>query len=79
MLPNGYLVVEGTKDVNVNGEGQFISVRGVVRPYDLSAANAVFSNQLAHLEINVNGKGVVGDAVRRPALLYRILLGLLPF
>jgi flagellar L-ring protein precursor FlgH len=31
------------------------------------------------MEIRVNGKGVVGDAVRRPNILYRVLLGLLPF
>jgi flagellar L-ring protein precursor FlgH len=31
------------------------------------------------MEIHVNGKGVVGDAVRRPNVLYRFLLGLLPF
>lgn len=79
VLPNGNLVVEGTKDVAVNAERQLITVRGVVRPYDLSPRNAVASNQLAQLEIKVNGKGVVGDAVRRPALLYRILLGVLPF
>jgi hypothetical protein len=27
----------------------------------------------------VNGKGVVGDAIRRPFFLYRLLLGILPF
>jgi flagellar L-ring protein precursor FlgH len=31
------------------------------------------------MEIRLNGKGVVGDAIRRPFILYRILLGLLPF
>jgi len=31
------------------------------------------------MEIQVNGKGVVADAVRRPNFLYRMLLGLLPF
>jgi hypothetical protein len=31
------------------------------------------------MEILVNGKGVVDDAVKRPFFLYRILLGLLPF
>jgi len=31
------------------------------------------------MEIRVNGKGVVSDAVRRPNILYRLLLGLLPF
>ena len=79
VLPNGYLVVEGTKLLAINGEHQLITVRGVVRPEDLNAANSVPSNLLGDLEVQVNGKGVVADAVRRPMLLYRLLLGLLPF
>jgi flagellar L-ring protein precursor FlgH len=31
------------------------------------------------VRVIVNGKGVVGDAIKRPFFLYRILLGLLPF
>jgi flagellar basal body L-ring protein FlgH len=51
----------------------------VVRPADLSSANMVNSVQVANLTIKVTGKGVVGDAIRRPNFLYRFLLGLLPF
>jgi flagellar L-ring protein precursor FlgH len=79
VLPNGYLVLEGTKDVQVNSEHQRIKVRGIIRPIDLSPGNVITSNQLAQLEINIDGKGVVNDAVRRPWILYRILLGILPF
>lgn len=79
VLPNGYLVLEGTKDVMVNSERQIVTVRGVVRPVDLSPSNSIGSDQIAQLEIKVNGKGVIGDAIRRPFILYRILLGLLPF
>jgi flagellar L-ring protein precursor FlgH len=79
VLPNGYLVLEGAKDVMVNSERQIVTVRGVVRPVDLSPGNIIRSDQIAQLEIKVNGKGVVGDAIRRPFILYRILLGLLPF
>jgi flagellar L-ring protein precursor FlgH len=46
---------------------------------DISTVNSVASTQIADLEIKVNGKGIVGDAVRRPNALYRLLLGLLPF
>lgn len=77
VLPNGYLVVEGTKEVQVNSERQIVTVRGVVRPNDLSN-NTVLSNHLAQLEVRVNGKGVVGDAIRRPFILYRLLMGILP-
>jgi flagellar L-ring protein precursor FlgH len=79
VLPNGYLVIEGTKQVDVNGEHQLVTVRGVVRTADLTTANVINSNQIAQLELKIDGKGVVNDAVRRPFILYRILMGLLPF
>jgi flagellar L-ring protein precursor FlgH len=77
VLPNGYLVVEGTKEVQVNSERQTVTVRGVVRPNDLTN-NTVLSDHLAQLEVRVNGKGVVADAIRRPFFLYRLLMGILP-
>lgn len=79
VLPNGYLVIEGTKTTLVNSENQVITVRGVVRPNDLSNANTVQSGSVAQLELKINGKGVVNDVIRRPNFLYRLLLGLLPF
>ena len=79
VLPNGYLVLEGTKDVQVNSEHQLVTVRGVIRPADLSTGNIITSNQIAQMEIKIDGKGVVNDAIRRPNILYRILLGILPF
>jgi flagellar L-ring protein precursor FlgH len=79
VLPNGGLVVEASKDIQINSERQLITVRGVVRPADIDPTNSVQSNRLAELELRVNGKGVVGDAIKRPFILYRILLGLMPF
>jgi flagellar L-ring protein precursor FlgH len=79
VLPNGYLVIEGTRNVGVNSENQEVTVRGVVRPADLSNANVVLSASIGQLEVKINGKGVVNDAVHRPNFLYRLLLGLLPF
>ena len=79
VLPNGYLVVEGHKDTMINSERQIVAVRGVIRPSDLGPGNTIHSDRLAQLELRINGKGVVGDAIRRPNILYRILLGILPF
>jgi len=79
VLPNGNLVIEGTKHIGVNSENQTISVRGMVRPIDLDTLNSVSSTRIAQMEIRVNGKGIVADSVKRPFILYRILLGLLPF
>jgi flagellar L-ring protein precursor FlgH len=79
VLPNGNLVIEGTKSVGVNSENQIVMLRGVIRPYDVSALNTILSDQVAELELTVNGKGVVGDAIHRPNIFYRILRGILPF
>jgi flagellar L-ring protein precursor FlgH len=79
VLPNGYLVIAGSKIIQINSEHQAVTVRGVVRPADLSPGNVVRSDHLGQMEIRLNGKGVVGDAIKRPFFLYRVLLGLLPF
>ncbi len=79
VLPNGYLVIEGSKVTLVNSENQVITVRGVIRPADLSNANTILSGSIAQMELKINGKGVVNDTIRRPNFLYRLLLGLLPF
>lgn len=78
-LPNGFLVVEGTKNIEINSEWQTVTVRGIVRPADLGPDNSIVSSRLGQLEVKLDGKGVVTDAIRRPMFLYRLLLGLLPF
>lgn len=79
VLPNGNFVVEGTKAVTINSEKQVVEVRGLVRWNDVNALNQVRSDRIAQMDLRVNGRGVVGDAVRRPNFLYRALLGILPF
>lgn len=79
VLPNGVLVLEASKDIWVNSERQQITVRGLARWRDVGANNQVPSDRLANLEVRIQGKGVVGDAIRRPNFLYRLLMGLVPF
>lgn len=79
VLPNGDLIVEGSKLIAINSESQTVSLRGIVRQVDLGAVNTVSSNQVEDLEVRINGRGVVNDAIRRPNFLYRLLLGILPF
>jgi flagellar L-ring protein FlgH len=79
VLPNGNLVVRGRKEILVNSENQVITLQGIVRPDDLSPVNSIPSDRVARMEIHVDGKGAVNDAVKRPFILYRLLLGLLPF
>ncbi len=79
VTPSGNLVIEGVKNIGINSEKQHVDLKGIVRPTDLTSANTVNSTQVANLSIQIDGKGVVGDAIRRPNILYRILAGLLPF
>lgn len=76
---NGLLAIEGAKVVTVNSERQLVTLRGYVRPVDVSPANTISSNLISDLTVEISGHGVVNDAIKRPFLLYRILQGLLPF
>ena len=79
VLPNGTMIISGDKSVTINSELQTVRVRGLIRREDISAGNTIASDRIAELEMTINGRGVVGDAIKRPFILYRILLGLLPF
>lgn len=79
VMPNGDLVVQGTKEVGVNSERQLVQLRGVVRTADLNPDNSVSSDRIALMDLRVNGRGVVNDAIRRPNIVYRIFQRILPF
>lgn len=72
VLPNGNLVVEGTKNISVNSETQEIYIKGTVRPADVTSDNTVDSNAIANAEIRYKGKGAVADT-QKPGILTRIL------
>lgn len=79
VLPGGNLVLQGSKSVTVNSETQKVRVRGIARQVDVTPANTLRSERLSDLEIQIAGRGIVGDTVKRPFILYRVLMGLLPF
>jgi len=64
VLPNGNLVVQGTRSVAVNHEEQYITITGVVRPEDINRDNVVLSSQVADANISIGGVGVVADKQR---------------
>jgi flagellar L-ring protein precursor FlgH len=78
VLPNGYLVVEGMREVRVNNENQTVYLTGVVRPEDISRGNVVSSSAVAQMAVRVHGKGPVSRPLK-PGWLYQILSGVLPF
>jgi flagellar L-ring protein precursor FlgH len=78
VLPNGYLVVEGMREVRVNNENQTVYLTGVVRPEDISRQNVVPSSAVAQMAVRVHGKGAVSQPLK-PGWLYKLLTGVLPF
>lgn len=79
VLPNGVLVIEATREVQMNNERQTVILRGVVRPGDVAPDNSVLSTAISNLEVELRGNGVISDSVRRPSRLTRILLRILGF
>ncbi len=78
VLPNGDLVIEGTKEVTINRERQILNIRGLVRSRDVSANNVVFSTSIANMEVKFDGKGIVSDA-NKPGFLYKLFQWVTPF
>ncbi len=72
VLPNGDLVLEGVREVDINGDRQVVVLTGVVRPADLSPDNIVLSPRVGQLRIRYFGQGLIKDNLR-PGWLVRIL------
>ena len=78
VFPNRNLLIEANREVLVNGERQLVTLRGVVRPTDISADNVVLSTRIAEMELEVDGRGLVADA-QKPGWLFKVLNGIWPF
>lgn len=62
VLRNGSLRVRGEKWVTINQGEEFIRIKGIVRPEDIGADNAVPSYKVADARITYSGKGALADA-----------------
>ncbi len=78
VLPNGNLVVTGSREVLINNENQIIQLTGVVRPRDINADNQVLSTYVADARISYSGTGVVNDR-QRPGWLTSLAMKIWPF
>ncbi len=78
ILPNGNLVVIGTRDRSIAGDIQAIEVSGIVRPSDIAYDNTVKSEQVANFRI-VTQNGGVSASYTRPGWLGRIFDAVWPW
>jgi flagellar L-ring protein FlgH len=70
VLPNGNLVVQGEKWMQINQGREYIRIRGIVRPVDIRADNTVLSTQIANAELAYGGTGTIAHSAS-PGLLAR--------
>jgi flagellar L-ring protein precursor FlgH len=78
VLPNGNLVIRGSRWTKVNDEMQQIIVEGVVRPNDITRNNTVLSQNIADAKIFLVGKGPVTQH-QKPGWLLQVLDLFSPF
>jgi flagellar L-ring protein precursor FlgH len=78
IMPNGNLVVSGTRDRNIADDIQTIEVSGIVRPNDIASDNTIKSEQVANFSVVTRSKGVAAQ-YNRPNWLGRILDVIWPF
>ncbi len=72
VLPNGNLVVTGTRDRDIAGDIQTIEVSGIVRPSDIAYDNTVKSQQVANFRIVTKNSGISAPYTK-PGWLGRII------
>ncbi len=78
VLPNGNLMITGSREVTVNNERQYISISGIIRPRDISPQNIILSTYISDARIAYSGKGVINDR-QRPGWLARVIDTIWPF
>ena len=72
VLPSGDLVLEGVREIDINGDRQIVVLTGIARTADIGPSNVVLSTALGQLRIRYFGRGLIKDNLK-PGWLIRIL------
>ena len=72
VLPNGNLLIEGTRDVRTSEETLQFQLIGVIRPQDVNSNNQIRSELIANAELAVKGKGAI-SRTQKPGIITQIL------
>jgi flagellar L-ring protein precursor FlgH len=72
VLPNGDLVLEGVREVEINGDRQIVVLTGIARVADVGSGNVLPSPAIGQLRIRYFGKGLMKDSLS-PGWLVKFL------
>jgi flagellar L-ring protein precursor FlgH len=72
VLPNGDLVIEGVREIGINGDRQIVVLTGVARVADVGPDNTLRSASIGQLRIRYFGRGLIKDSLS-PGWLIRVL------
>lgn len=74
---NGQFRLSGSKVININGERNLMTVKGIIRPRDIRSDNTVFSYNIANAKIYYSQAGLPGKLIKRGSLprLANVIMG----
>src|SRR6185436_15686223 len=72
VLPNGDLVVEGVREIDINGDRQILVLTGVIRQADIGPGNVIASTAVGQMRVRYFGQGLIKDNLS-PGWVVRIL------
>lgn len=61
VYPGGNFFVQGEKWIQINQGNEYIRLRGIVRPVDISANNTILSTKVADARISYGGTGATAE------------------
>ena len=67
VLPSGNLLVYGSQELRVNYEVRQLTIRGVIRPMDISPQNEIDYAKVAEARVSYGGKGIIMD-IQQPRI-----------
>jgi flagellar L-ring protein FlgH len=78
VLGNGYLVIKGTQEIQVNYEARLLSISGIVHPRNINDDGTVAYDKIAEARISYGGNGAIAE-VQRPGWGHRLWNKFTPF
>ena len=78
VFPGGNLEIIGQKKLTLNNGDEYIRLRGIVRPADISSDNVISSERIANADIKYIGAGQIADT-SRPGWMRQVTQAISPY